>query len=344
MGNSAGPLQPGVAPAQGGGATDKSAAPKSVTAFRTISEVAELLDTPAHVLRFWESRFPQVRPVKRAGGRRYYRPADVALLAGIRKLLHDDGLAIRGVQKMLRDHGVKSVAAPVATAAKEAEDAALAETAPGAGDHIPAASTSLEALPEEAEVYAEADTALHAEPATDAEPPAQETVAEIPAPALTAEAAPDALEAEDAGALAQVPAEAPAPAPPAAMPPEAPASEPEDAARRAPAEAQPPEPPSDDTSPDEPPRPRVLMRRRAAGDPPGLFSLMDAPEHPRPTPPAPAPEAAHPGDEPPAERPLAALLRAADPARLAPHAKALAALHARLEAIRARRDCAARGR
>ena len=83
---------------------------KSPDAFRTISEVAEHLDTPAHVLRFWESRFPQIRPVKRAGGRRYYRPSDVALLAGIKRLLHDEGLTIRGVQKILRDQGVRHVA------------------------------------------------------------------------------------------------------------------------------------------------------------------------------------------------------------------------------------------
>ncbi|MDE3237585.1 MAG: MerR family transcriptional regulator [Paracoccaceae bacterium] len=83
---------------------------KSPDAFRTISEVSERLDTPTHVLRFWESRFPQVRPVKRAGGRRYYRPADVALLGGIKKLLHDDGMTIRSVQKMLRDQGIRYVA------------------------------------------------------------------------------------------------------------------------------------------------------------------------------------------------------------------------------------------
>ncbi len=83
---------------------------KSPEAFRTISEVADFLDTPAHVLRFWESRFPQIRPVKRAGGRRYYRPGDVALLAGIKKLLHDEGLTIRGVQKILREQGIRHVA------------------------------------------------------------------------------------------------------------------------------------------------------------------------------------------------------------------------------------------
>lgn len=84
---------------------------KSAEAFRTISEVADVLDTPAHVLRFWESRFTQIKPIKRAGGRRYYRPADVALLGGIKRLLHDDGLTIRGVQKMLREQGVRQIAA-----------------------------------------------------------------------------------------------------------------------------------------------------------------------------------------------------------------------------------------
>ncbi|WP_259806498.1 MerR family transcriptional regulator [Aliiroseovarius crassostreae] len=84
---------------------------KSPDAFRTISEVADWLGVPTHVLRFWESRFSQVKPVKRAGGRRYYRPTDMALLGGIRKLLHEDGMTIRGVQKLLREQGVKHVAA-----------------------------------------------------------------------------------------------------------------------------------------------------------------------------------------------------------------------------------------
>ncbi|WP_380052566.1 MerR family transcriptional regulator [Falsihalocynthiibacter sp. SS001] len=84
--------------------------PKSQDAFRTISEVADWLETPAHVLRFWESRFTQVKPIKRAGGRRYYRPADMELLSGIKKLLHDDGMTIKGVQKLLRSEGIKHVA------------------------------------------------------------------------------------------------------------------------------------------------------------------------------------------------------------------------------------------
>lgn len=82
---------------------------KSPEAFRTISEVADWLDRPTHVLRFWESKFPQVKPVKRAGGRRYYRPQDMLLLGGIKKLLHDDGMTIKGVQKLLREQGVAHV-------------------------------------------------------------------------------------------------------------------------------------------------------------------------------------------------------------------------------------------
>lgn len=83
---------------------------KSAEAFRTISEVAIELDVPQHVLRFWESRFVQIRPVKRAGGRRYYRPEDIDLLKGIRALLYSDGLTIRGVQKVLKERGLRHVA------------------------------------------------------------------------------------------------------------------------------------------------------------------------------------------------------------------------------------------
>ncbi len=83
---------------------------KSAEAFRTISEVATALDVPQHVLRFWESKFSQIRPVKRAGGRRYYRPEDVDLLRGIRSLLYGDGLTIKGAQKILRDQGLRYVA------------------------------------------------------------------------------------------------------------------------------------------------------------------------------------------------------------------------------------------
>ncbi|MEM7178644.1 MAG: MerR family transcriptional regulator [Pseudomonadota bacterium] len=89
----------------------KSKTVKSADAFRTISEVSAELDLPQHVLRFWETRFSQIRPLKRGGGRRLYRPDHVALLRGIRALLYDDGLTIKGVQKVLRDRGIKAVIA-----------------------------------------------------------------------------------------------------------------------------------------------------------------------------------------------------------------------------------------
>lgn len=94
---------------------------KSPDAFRTISEVSEWLDTPAHVLRFWESKFPQIKPVQREGGRRYYRPEDVQLLAGIKFLLHEKGMTIKGVQKMLREEGAPAVAALVGPIENAAE-------------------------------------------------------------------------------------------------------------------------------------------------------------------------------------------------------------------------------
>ena len=107
---------------------------KAKGAFRTISEVAEQLGTQPHVLRFWESKFSQVKPVKRAGGRRYYRPADVALLGGIKALLHGDGLTIKGVQKVLKERGVKYVSAqaPGAEPAKDAVEDAVVVPIPAA--------------------------------------------------------------------------------------------------------------------------------------------------------------------------------------------------------------------
>ncbi|KPQ11512.1 MAG: MerR HTH family regulatory protein [Saliniramus fredricksonii] len=84
---------------------------KSPDAFRTISEVAEDLDLPQHVLRFWETRFTQIKPLKRAGGRRYYRPSDIDLLQGIRRLLYAEGYTIKGVQRILKSEGVRAVEA-----------------------------------------------------------------------------------------------------------------------------------------------------------------------------------------------------------------------------------------
>jgi len=84
---------------------------KSPDAFRTISEVAEDLVLPQHVLRFWETRFSQIKPMKRGGGRRYYRPDDIELLRGIQHLLYDEGYTIKGVQRILKDNGNKYVVA-----------------------------------------------------------------------------------------------------------------------------------------------------------------------------------------------------------------------------------------
>jgi len=113
---------------------------KSPDAFRTISEAADELDLPQHVLRFWETRFATIKPLKRGGGRRYYRPEDVMLLRGIRHLLYDQGFTIKGVQRILKDQGSRYVIAvgegkpledllPMIEAAEEASDEAEIEEA-----------------------------------------------------------------------------------------------------------------------------------------------------------------------------------------------------------------------
>lgn len=216
---------------------------KSPEAFRTISEVADWLDVPTHVLRFWESRFSQVKPVKRAGGRRYYRPADMRLIGGIKRLLHDDGMTIRSVQKLLREEGVKHVAQfsqPLdheksgahepSIFAPEPEDVApeTPET-PAAVDQFPVPDDedladaawesepepidtgdgSLPPAPSDAEVVAFGSVRSHAE---EAEPPAEEApdaVAEMPEPDAVEPEQPDFLEQDVA---------ADAPPPPRAVP------------------------------------------------------------------------------------------------------------------------------
>ena len=105
---------------------------KAEGAFRTISEVAAELGLPQHILRYWETRFPQLRPLQRAGNRRYYRPADVALARRIDRLLNQEGYTVRGVQKLLRD---RDTPAPEATPAMPAPTPALE---PAASDDVPA--------------------------------------------------------------------------------------------------------------------------------------------------------------------------------------------------------------
>ena len=148
---------------------------KSADAFRTISEVADWLDLPTHVLRFWESKFSQVKPVKRAGGRRYYRPNDMRLLGGIKKLLHDDGMTIKGAQKVLREQGAKYVSGlsqpvdedehdlTVETPVQEhKDDVEFATTAPEASNKELARETSaIETAPENELNIVEEDAASH---------------------------------------------------------------------------------------------------------------------------------------------------------------------------------------
>jgi DNA-binding transcriptional MerR regulator len=115
---------------------------KAPDAFRTISEVADDLDLPQHVLRFWETRFQQIKPLKRGGGRRYYRPDDIDLLRGIQHLLYGEGYTIRGAQRILKDNGIKfvqSVWKPGAAQPARAREAAAVEREPEPAEPLPPA-------------------------------------------------------------------------------------------------------------------------------------------------------------------------------------------------------------
>jgi DNA-binding transcriptional MerR regulator len=103
---------------------------KSPEAYRTIREVADSLDLPQHVLRFWETRFPQIRPLKRAGGRRYYRPDDIERLRLIKRLLYDEGYTIKGVQKLFKEQGVQALSAAAASPKASSAEAANAAEPP----------------------------------------------------------------------------------------------------------------------------------------------------------------------------------------------------------------------
>ena len=172
-------------------ATNAKTMAKAKGAFRTISEVAEWLDTPTHVLRFWESKFSQIKPVKGAGGRRYYRPADMELLAGIKQLLHVDGLTIKGTQKLLREQGIKHVAAlgqslDQTPAPTEAPRSAAAPAAPAPAS-APAPAEVPTPAPEAAKPAVAAPKTAEA-PVQDALPfdmPAAQPAAPAPTPAAT---------------------------------------------------------------------------------------------------------------------------------------------------------------
>ncbi|AVO39543.1 MerR family transcriptional regulator [Pukyongiella litopenaei] len=266
---------------------------KSPDAFRTISEVADWLGLQAHVLRFWESRFTQVKPVKRAGGRRYYRPADMQLLGGIKKLLHDDGLTIKGVQKIIREQGVAHVSsfsqpldAVSAPAGGDGNGAALAPLKPARGaPPLPSKSE----IPPEPEP--EDDDELVTEPVAEPQP--------------AAEPVPDAADEPDAPEVA-------APEPIAAQTGDEPAADPEQIA---------PVPPAPE-SPESPAPAPTPSTSTAADDRPELPDEETAPE-----PAAPAEIDALPG----ALAQVAALdsLTAAQAAEIAPLAQALRQWHDR---------------
>lgn len=123
------------------------ASPKSANAFRTISEAAEEVGAPQHVLRFWETKFAFVAPVKRAGGRRFYRPADIAVLKAVKRLLHDEGLTIRGVQRLHKDQGLKKLLGAEASVLIDDGDAPpTPPAAPAQGVETPADSARLRAV------------------------------------------------------------------------------------------------------------------------------------------------------------------------------------------------------
>ncbi|WP_296597264.1 MerR family transcriptional regulator [Phenylobacterium sp.] len=122
---------------------------KGPEAFRTISEAADELHVPQHVLRFWETKFSFIKPMKRAGGRRFYRPADIAVLRGVRRLLHDEGYTIKGVQKLHREQGLKRLVAAGEGASQVPSEPAAAIAAKPAAARTPKAvggSALLEAL------------------------------------------------------------------------------------------------------------------------------------------------------------------------------------------------------
>ncbi len=261
---------------------------KSADAFRTISEVADWLETPAHVLRFWESKFSQVKPVKRAGGRRYYRPADMKLLGGIKKLLHDDGMTIKGVQKMLREQGVGHVSEfsqPLGDAADDViidhvEDAYAADSPDPVAD-----TTSPEAQPATTDAVPRpappASVPAASTPEPNAPPPQQSPVA-VPDPApLTPSAAP-----EPAPVASSLP---PRPDPPVAETETPPSETPKSASDESPltfsrnkteAEQEPEKEQETETErpqEDAPPLPSFLKRRNGSSEASAASGTVDGP-------------------------------------------------------------------
>jgi DNA-binding transcriptional MerR regulator len=175
---------------------------KAPDAFRTISEVADDLDLPQHVLRFWESRFPQIKPMKRGGGRRYYRPEDIDLLRGIRHLLYGEGYTIRGVQRILKEQGLRTVQSvgqgrpvPLPEPAPEDVETDEAEAGNGVPSFLPPIFSA--AGPRGAEPV-EGDAALETDAA------ASEASASQPSPVAAAVVRPPSLAPDDLDRLKTV--------------------------------------------------------------------------------------------------------------------------------------------
>lgn len=272
---------------------------KAPDAFRTISEVAELLETPQHVLRFWETKFAQLKPVKRAGGRRYYRPGDLALLGGIKKLLHDDGMTIKGVQKMLREKGVRHVAglAPAALQAgaeppcppARPQDAAQAEAEAGVAEPIAEADEQNDLFldlpppvharpdPEPAAPDADAAAAARPEPAPKDAPaeqveprPADAPASGSDAPALQADAPVPAADA------AQPPVDAPEPPADAAASAADASAQDDDADAAATARAEAPQDSPPDEAPSDAPDEEAAATEVTVADLTGIASALRA--------------------------------------------------------------------
>jgi len=183
--------------------------PKSADAFRTIREVSEWLETPAHVLRFWESKFRQVSPVKRAGGRRYYRPADMLLLGGLKKLLHEDDMSIKDAVRFLKTDGVKAVQAlsrplDASTEAAPVPEVTQAEAIPEIvtpAPAVPPEAAAIPAMPEGSvlKVSSQEDvpeTPQASAPAASVEEPSQLSLLGTPEPGAPAEKAAQQTETE----------------------------------------------------------------------------------------------------------------------------------------------------
>jgi DNA-binding transcriptional MerR regulator len=170
---------------------------KAPDAFRTISEVADDLDIPQHVLRFWETRFTQIKPMKRSGGRRYYRPDDVDLLRGIRRLLYGEGYTIRGVQRILKEHGIKSVQGLIDGSSSAPSFATIDEAAPRRHSDHDQNAADIDAGDDEDDPEAED---IAEAPAAARRAPEFTPVVRQPNPVLPPQVPPRAAKAEDGAA------------------------------------------------------------------------------------------------------------------------------------------------